>query len=594
MAKQMVLADTETGELEGTVRENLLDTIGNANDILVAALTPPPPGDNPTVTLLARADSTLATSGVLRREARYTAADGFASMDPADVRFRFDGTPEMRRVFSDQANYVQSLIVPGGDAQAAYHIPSIETVTDPTNKELELRLRSASAFMLCRVFVDGRPTTPNALNFTGLAAGQPYNLRLAFTTAKSRTIKVVFGDSTGFGGMYVPTGEDLHRPTSARGLRVAVIGDSYEGGSSFPPNGGTRLDTAGYLTALMLGAGSIWNFGIGGTGHVATSSNFQTRAGAVAAISPDIAIVSGSINDGTADTPALRAAVAATLAALATVPDVYVTGPSLNSAYEGNNTAVREATAAAGRTYLDPLNPAWLSASMIGTDNVHPKWTGHQRRAQRIYGGISSARSLGYIDRLTVTTPVVPPPTTGVVVRDTFTRADNTSLGSTETGGLAWTESDAAGFSIVSNTLASVGGTAAASRATVDTGLTQNGQIVRAVFKSAGTVAGALLAHVGPTAETGYLLNRASNGVYTLRRFLSGGSASTLVTLSTPTGAADDVCEIVFRTDSTVLIRVNGVESATVSDTHSRNGRHGVYRYPSHAAVFDSFEVELV
>lgn len=286
--------------------------------------------------------------------------------------------------------------------------------------------------------------------------------------------------------------------------------------------------------------------------------------------------------------------MAATLAGLNAVPEVYVTGPSLNSSYVGNNTAVRETTIAAGRVYVDPLNPAWLSADMIGTDGQHPKWSGHHRRAQRIFAGISSTRALGYIDRPTVSTPENPTPVTGVVVRDTFTRVDNASLGSTETGGLAWTESDASGFSIVSNAVAAVGGAAAASRAPVDTGLTQNGQIVRAVFKSAGTVACALLAHVGPTAETGYLVNRASNGVYTLRRFLTGGSASTLVTLASPTGAADDVFEIVFRTDSTVLIRVNGVESATVSDTHFRNGRHGLYRYPSHAAVFDSFEVELV
>jgi lysophospholipase L1-like esterase len=386
---------------EAALSATILD-LGNTNyakvrtseavrsDVFRRGFAPPLPQDYPTVTVARPGDSPLGTSGGTRlREKRV----GDVSTNPVDLagdtRFRYDGTPALDGVGANPTQFVVAPYLPGGTSQAARYTYSVDTITEPLNNAVEFYMRPPGTEMQYRVYVDGKPVKIEAYHNTGLLAGYDYNIRLAFPTARARTIRITFMGDLGFGGVYVPTGQALTRPTAPIQKRVAIVGDSFEGGSGSTPTGGSRLETGGSLAAHLLGADSIWNFGIGGTGYIATVNTFQTRAQAVLDSDPDVVIISGTRNDGTADTQTLRDAVTLLLTTLAAVPEIYVTGPS-TVPYAPNNEAVKAMTVAAGRDFIDALEGPWLEAGMIGADNIHPTWVGHQRRASKLHEGIAA------------------------------------------------------------------------------------------------------------------------------------------------------------------------------------------------------------
>jgi hypothetical protein len=248
----------------------------------------------------------------------------------------------------------------------------VETITDAANNAVEFYMRVPGTEMQFRVYVDGQPVTLAAGHVTGLLSGYDYNIRIAFPVRAS-TIRITFMCDIGSGGVYVPTCQALTRPKAPILKRAAVIRDSFEGGSGSVPTGAPRLETAGALAAHLLGADSIWNFGIGGTRYTSTANTLQTRAQAVLDSAPHMVIISGSRNDASSDTQALRDAVSTLLSTFATVADVYVTSP-VYPGIRANNEAVKAMTLAAGRKFIDSLEGRWLEASMIGPDNIHPTW----------------------------------------------------------------------------------------------------------------------------------------------------------------------------------------------------------------------------
>jgi lysophospholipase L1-like esterase len=511
------------------------------------AFAPPAPEDTPTIAAVTSTDSTLRATGTefaVKRIDGTTATGADVAGDPA---FLFDGTFAMDRL-DNAPEFVRPPLLPGGDAQGTAYSYAVETVTDAANTEVEFMFRPTATSMSFRAYVNGRPMSLPQQAATGLTAGQWTLLRFVFPTAKSRRIRIAPTGRLPFAAAYVPAGESLTRPEVV-GPRVAILGDSYEGGAGSYPTGGSRIETAGVVAAHMLGAGSIWNFGIGGTGYAASSYPFHTRVAEVLASKPDILIISGSVNDGSNSYTALRDAVRSLLASVASVPEVYVTGPSLRPEFEPNNSVVREETIAAGRPYLDPLNPLWMDeADMIGADTVHPTKKGHIRRANKIAEGVLAAREFVGFD----TYPAIPlgadpsAPVASVVFSDDFNRPDADTLGAywTVNNGTAGIRSNAAGV------------------LTIVSGNTY-------VYKT-GAADGVLKATVASVGGGGpYLLARGSNSMFDrlIARNLGGNwaiqnvvnsSGQTVHQSTTPVAVGDKV-EMKMQ-GPTVTLTVNGTQ----------------------------------
>lgn len=353
------------------------------SDAFRRTFAPPPALDMPVVTAPTQATAPVVTGSTLTRAA--------PSGQPADMAahpaFRFDGTDALVSAFTD---YVGPGTLPGSASQKPPY--AIETLTPTANSTVGFLFRARNADLRYRVTVNGQPMSLATESITAVS-GELYVLTLTFPVARARHVRVEVLGEHHFGGCYATTGQTLARPTSPLTKRVVIVSDSFDGGAYAVPNGAGPLETGAYLAAKLLGADSIWNLGIGGSGYT-TAVTYQQRAGMAAAASPHILIVHGSTNDGNASTATLTTAVQTFLASVSAVPAVYVTGPELLTIgavnYATRGAAIQAAAVAAGRVYLDALVEPWLDpAKHLSTvDNLHPNWLGQQRRGSRLAEGI--------------------------------------------------------------------------------------------------------------------------------------------------------------------------------------------------------------
>lgn len=169
--------------------------------------------------------------------------------------------------------------------------------------------------------------------------------------------------------------------------RVVVLGDSYTvdsaDGAGYVPPVAEALDWVPLLEALD------------GTGYVAPGltadpSPYRNRLDAVVADRPDLVLVQGSTNDVGAPATELAAAADQLYAALAArLPDarVVVLGPVGPPGVDpagvaGVRDVLRQAAAAAGLTFIDPLAGGWLEPSEgLYADPVHPNEVGYRQLA---------------------------------------------------------------------------------------------------------------------------------------------------------------------------------------------------------------------
>lgn len=385
-----------------------------------AAFAPPTAADTPTITVI---PYVLDTGEQLIRETR-TTTDGPADL-AADPHFRYDGMMELPANAFQPASYVSTGLLTGGESQAARYQMRVQTITSPVSR-VKFKMRAAASSMAFRISVNGRWVSKANTRVTGLTPGQAYSVQLDFDAPAARHIQYEESGGNGFGGVAVALGATLTRPAEpAVPVRLAVLGDSFTGGAANPPDGAGRVETWCNFVAKLMGATSFINFGIGGTGYLATANTFSTRVADIVAFNPTHVLILGSRNDG-ANPGGLTAAVAAVLDGLTDVPDVYVSGPS-TSAFAGNNTSVKTATEAAGRPFLDGIAGAWITSADIGTDGVHPTFAGHQKIARGFYEAMRAVgeRPLVY----------VPSPDVG----DDFNRADTAAgLGNSSITGAAW------------------------------------------------------------------------------------------------------------------------------------------------------------
>ena len=195
--------------------------------------------------------------------------------------------------------------------------------------------------------------------------------------------------------------EDVSAPDSLSAdnlVRVAVIGDSYTGGSdeggygaeNWTVKAAAALTDEGLPVAMSVGAA-------GGTGYVvetAEAGPFGSRTGDVLDAGTDVVVVFGSRNDGPVADQVGEAAVAlyADIARRAPNATLLVVGaPWVDANVPGAIVQIRDQlareAAAAGGEFLDPIADRWFfgpDSALIGSDDVHPTDEGHTYMAERI------------------------------------------------------------------------------------------------------------------------------------------------------------------------------------------------------------------
>ena len=363
------------------------------------------PADAPTITL---ETANPISGGVTIREKRTGGEGSSTPVDMAgDTHFRYDGTPSLGPSPSGGTSFVTGPLLPEGNAQNAGYLARYETITERANAELVVKLRAIGTGVKLRVIVDGQWCTLRAQEYTGLTVGNDYFLRLVFPSPKKRHIVIeTVGNLVGFGGVIVPSGQSVSRPAAPIKRRVVIGGDSYTGGAQDV----NRLETYALMLAKLLGADSVWNFGIGGSGW-ATAPEFQTRVAAMLAAKPDVVIWLGSQNDGSKTDTYAKALT--TLQSFAGVAEVYVAGPSWTGTANNN---VRAAAIEAGVKFFDGAAAQWVTdADKYPADQNHINHGGHQKIARGFYGAIrASIPLLGAVAVATPSGPTAPGQVTGL------------------------------------------------------------------------------------------------------------------------------------------------------------------------------------
>jgi len=173
---------------------------------------------------------------------------------------------------------------------------------------------------------------------------------------------------------------------------LVVYGDSYSAGGRQGGNGddGWPAIVADHLDAdLRLHAA-------GGAGYVngspARDETFLDQVRLHPAPDADVVVVFGSRNDTGAPSSEIADRAAGVYAALRTASpsaEVVVIGPAWSDeAVPAETLLARDAvrTAAAGLTFLDPLEEGWFFGrlELIGGDAIHPTDEGHAYLADRI------------------------------------------------------------------------------------------------------------------------------------------------------------------------------------------------------------------
>ncbi|MFH9952525.1 SGNH/GDSL hydrolase family protein, partial [Streptomyces luteogriseus] len=356
----------------------------------------PPASDLPTITL-ATSDP---LGGTLIREKRVGSQGPTDGGDLAgDTHFRYDGMPALIPSPSGPSAFLATDLLPNGAAQNAKYLTRVETITDRTNSVVVIPMRAMATTAAFRVSVDGRWVTQQAIRYTGLTVGTTYFIVVTFPVARKRHLLYEQpGSGSGFGGMIVPVGQSLARPTTPIRRRVAIGGDSYTGGAQDV----SRIETYAAHLAKLLGADSYWNFGIGGSGWV-TAPAFETRIDAMLACDPDVVVWLGSQNDSGAT--AVYAAALAALTRFADVPEVYVSGPSWPGA-SAVNEQVRAAAIDCGRIFIDGAAAQWVTpVDQYPTDANHVQFSGHRKIARGFYDAIRATMPVTAIAASTPSTP---------------------------------------------------------------------------------------------------------------------------------------------------------------------------------------------
>jgi len=301
------------------------------------------------------------------------------------TRFRYSGVPAAAGWTSNAGQYVETDYKPGGSSQNAKWLFNVEFVLDGAD-EVEIRLNAPSANpRLGMVVVNGRRILATPIIATA-AAGGGYSAKLTFPTIARRHIKIygLNGNQGRFGGVAVPAGGTVTKPTRTITRRVAIIGDSFTNGA----NGVSSVETFAWDLARKMHADEVIQAGIGGTGFInqinsEAASVYAGRIATVMGMNPHAVVFVGGRNDG--NDAGLQAAVEACLDATAGV-ERWVVSQDLSSP---GNLAIK--AAANGRTVPFADMSDHMSTCEISNDGVHPTFAGHRTFANLAWERMQAA-----------------------------------------------------------------------------------------------------------------------------------------------------------------------------------------------------------
>jgi lysophospholipase L1-like esterase len=179
---------------------------------------------------------------------------------------------------------------------------------------------------------------------------------------------------------------------------VAIIGDSYTGGS--PSGGKGGFSWPNLAVEQIRGQGIDIDVVIGcegGSGYVKRGNNegrvFEDLVGEVVRTSDQLVVIFGSSNDARVPSDELVTAVHRTLgsvraaapnAALLIIGPAYVKSP--NPGMLRARDAVKNEAESVGATFIDTFADEWFvgRSDLIGADGSHPNDAGHEYMADRI------------------------------------------------------------------------------------------------------------------------------------------------------------------------------------------------------------------
>lgn len=368
------------------------------------AMATPRFDDRPTVSWANSETATTLTTPATYRPSKGgigSRTTGWNGQDDPNFRF-FSGSFETFNG-ANQDLAVNGELKPDGSAQFARWPVVFSFTTSAGVDKLELGFfgRDPANAHAVLIEVNGAVLDDTAIRTPTTYTGSGSTLTLTFPTKRGRTIRIWTNGGMGFYQLRIPTAETITKPAMT-GKRLAIIGDSYVNGAGFsytyPDQGTNNLETFAPRLGRMLGAGDIILAGVGATGFT-TTGKYANRTDEVVAMTPDTIVFNGSINDGTG-AGTVQTEVAAALALCSGVPHVYVIGVLLNG-YSANHEAVRAATVAAGRTFIDMQDFLYGTGKVtaptgdgnrdvfLQADGAHPTLGAHRAIARKAFALIT-------------------------------------------------------------------------------------------------------------------------------------------------------------------------------------------------------------
>lgn len=349
---------------------------------------PPVADDTPT-------SVSVATTGAIVGGTTITPSTDYG----ADPNFRYDGCVAVTTAGTGLVAAVQ----PSGGATYAL-VPEFVTSPGCDKVDVIVKTNSSGNQIGLRLTINGRWLTL-PLTWHTATANTVYYIRLAFPSAKARSIRVESVTTASFGGVIVPAGETVLRPTQDVRKRLVVWGDSYvkgaNGNSTTDPatNGCSQFETFPNYVAKLLGCDSLINLGVGGTGwsNPGSAAVFGVRVGDILAASPHMVIAAGSRNDNSYTGSQVFSAAVAALTQLVDTPVVEVCGLEDDGSGTGTapsvlNEAVKAAARTVGFRFNDMLGVV-TSGDKNSADNVHPSVLGAQKLAKAFYASLDRSRT---------------------------------------------------------------------------------------------------------------------------------------------------------------------------------------------------------
>jgi lysophospholipase L1-like esterase len=322
-----------------------------------------------------------------------------------DPRFRFTGAETFTGNVAGKNFTLPSAPTGFGPvgSTASDYLWRVEFDFDGSDFELIAR---CSATAKWRLWVDGQPHAASPVNYT-ITDNTAQFMKVSLGSRAYRKLVFEGEGNWYFGGIqYLPT-DTVAPPSSKRGPRLALVGDSYAVGSQ----GGNQRGLS-YVPkmARLLGCRDFtMSTAAGGTGLIAPGSyvKYQDRLGDVTRIAPDIIIIQGTLNDGAQTAADVKAAAIAYVNAVrSALPNALVVicgtlyAATPGTTYTAHSAALNDAATDRGVPFINPIG--WFTGTGNNTapasngnadyyrasDGAHPSPLGHDYIANRMAGAM--------------------------------------------------------------------------------------------------------------------------------------------------------------------------------------------------------------